>query len=340
MMKFVEEYTHLGMVYFLKCKSKAFSCFKHYVSYFERQTGDKLRIIRTDNGGEYTSGEWGRYCADLGIEHVMGPPPTLQLNWVAERFNQTLLDGILPSLLKSNLPIKSWEDCARHSLASINLSPTQANKNRVAPDTLWSINPSSYKHLRAFGCKVFRLITGPAWGGKLSSKSNLSIHLYTLPEGDGWMVWDINLKLPVKTHNTVFHEDCFPGFGPVSQQTADHWVTWSDKTLTPGLQHSVFNRKFLYGWRPLVSIHSPRNPVNLQANQISLPDESSDEESLLWEDSQTPAPPQDPEPPQSDEEAEVVSEPEAERADCPTSAKDLEVEEEPPPTPPPPPLRW
>lgn len=80
MMKFVEEYTHLGMVYFLKCKSKAFSCFKHYVSYFERQTGDKLRIIRTDNGGEYTSGEWGRYCADLGIEHVMGPPPTLQLN--------------------------------------------------------------------------------------------------------------------------------------------------------------------------------------------------------------------------------------------------------------------
>lgn len=247
MMTFVDEHTHLGIVLFLECKSKAFSCFKHYVNFVERQTGDKLRIIRTDNSGEYTSFEWDQYCTTLGIKHAMGPPHTPQFNGVAERFNRTLLDCILPSLLKANLPIKFWEDCARHALASINISPTRANENRVAPDDLWSDKPSSYKRLRAFGCKAFRLTTGPFRGGKLSSKSNLGVHLYTLPDGDRWMVWDTALQRPFKTHDAVFHEDCFPGVGPVSQQMADHWVTWSNKNLTPGLQHPVYARTNLYG---------------------------------------------------------------------------------------------
>lgn len=33
MMTFVDEFTHLGIVYFLKCKSEAFACFKHHINY-------------------------------------------------------------------------------------------------------------------------------------------------------------------------------------------------------------------------------------------------------------------------------------------------------------------
>lgn len=143
MMTFVDELSHLGIVHFLKHKSEAFTCFKHYANYVERQTEGKPKSIRTDNGGEYTSKDWSTYCKALGIRHVMGPPHSPQLNGVAERYNRTLLNQILPLLLYSNLPIKFWEDSARNALASITLSPTRANHNRVAPDTLWTKLPSS-----------------------------------------------------------------------------------------------------------------------------------------------------------------------------------------------------
>lgn len=110
MMTFVDEFSHPGIVYFLQDKSEAFKCFKHFVNYAERQTGEKLRVIRMDNSGEYTSGEWYTYCQALGIKQSMGPPHSPQLNGVAERYNRALLNCILPSLLQAGLPVKFWED--------------------------------------------------------------------------------------------------------------------------------------------------------------------------------------------------------------------------------------
>lgn len=133
MMTFIDEFTHHGVIYFLKCKSEAFKCFKHFVSFAKRETSEKFKKICTDNGGEYSSKEWSEYCVTSGIRHSMGPPHSPQLNGVAERYNRTILNHILPSLLLANLPIKFWEDAAHHALHSTNLSPTRANENRVVP---------------------------------------------------------------------------------------------------------------------------------------------------------------------------------------------------------------
>lgn len=58
MMNFVDEFTHCGVVYFLESKHEAFSCFKNYVAYSERDTQIKLKSIRTDNREGYTSKDW------------------------------------------------------------------------------------------------------------------------------------------------------------------------------------------------------------------------------------------------------------------------------------------
>lgn len=69
MMTFLDEFTHRGVIYFLKSKHEAFSCFKHHVSYAERETQKKVKCIRSDYGGEYTSNEWLFYCNEKGIKH-------------------------------------------------------------------------------------------------------------------------------------------------------------------------------------------------------------------------------------------------------------------------------
>lgn len=58
MMSFLDESTNFGMIYFLKSKDQATSCLQHYVKWAERNANGKLRKIRTNNGGEYTSDKW------------------------------------------------------------------------------------------------------------------------------------------------------------------------------------------------------------------------------------------------------------------------------------------
>lgn len=274
MMTFVDEFTHRAVVYFLKYKHEAFKCFKHYVNYAERETQEQLKCIHTDNGGEYSSNEWKALCEETGIKHSMGPPHSPQLNGVAESYNRTLLDRILPSLLHANLSTKFWEDAAHHALTSLNLSPTQANESQTAPEFLWKNKPMSYTRLRPFGCKVYRLVTGPAGRGKLSSKTSDALHLYTLPDGDGYMVWDSLINRAVKTHDAVHHEDTFPGLGETSKKTISKWMTWSTATVTP---LPMLSRTSLYGRRLSAPIHNPNNPVNRQANRIPLPPQDDEE---------------------------------------------------------------
>ena len=37
----------------------------------ERQSGNKLKILRTDRGGKYTSNEFQNYCRDVGMNRQL-----------------------------------------------------------------------------------------------------------------------------------------------------------------------------------------------------------------------------------------------------------------------------
>lgn len=144
MMTFLDEYTNMGFIYFMKSKDQSLECLKHFVQWSERSTGVKLRKIRSDNGGEYTSQKWSEYCVANGIQHSMGPPHSPQLNGKAERFNRTILDRILPTLFHSHLPTRFWEDAARNSLAGLNVSPSRSNPGSSTPASMWYDKSPSY----------------------------------------------------------------------------------------------------------------------------------------------------------------------------------------------------
>ena len=64
----------------------------------ENQTRRKIRVLSTNNKGEYTSNEFMEYCSAEGIkkEHTM--PHTPQQNVVAERKNRTMV-GVAKAML-------------------------------------------------------------------------------------------------------------------------------------------------------------------------------------------------------------------------------------------------
>ena len=52
------------MMFFLKHKDEQFDAFKTYKAWAERQTGRKLKTIRTDRGGEFLLKEQKRYLQE------------------------------------------------------------------------------------------------------------------------------------------------------------------------------------------------------------------------------------------------------------------------------------
>ena len=74
----------------------------------ENQTKKKIRVLRINNGGEYTSNELMEYCSAEGIKKEHTVPHTPQQNGVAERKNMTMVGVAKAMLFDRGLPLFLW----------------------------------------------------------------------------------------------------------------------------------------------------------------------------------------------------------------------------------------
>ena len=84
----------------LTSKDKAAAAIKKFKTHAEAESGKKLRVLRTDRGGEFTSVKFAMYCADQGMERHHTMPYSPQQNGVVERWNQTVV-GMARSMMKA-----------------------------------------------------------------------------------------------------------------------------------------------------------------------------------------------------------------------------------------------
>lgn len=63
-MIFTDDCSRMMQVTFLKDKMKAFRKFKAFKALAETESGKKIKCLRTDQGGEFTSEEFTRYCEE------------------------------------------------------------------------------------------------------------------------------------------------------------------------------------------------------------------------------------------------------------------------------------
>jgi hypothetical protein len=64
-----DDYSRKVHLSFLKQKSDAFTAIKSYIALVERQLGTKVKTLRSDNGGEFTSKEWDNYMSTRNPAH-------------------------------------------------------------------------------------------------------------------------------------------------------------------------------------------------------------------------------------------------------------------------------
>ncbi|CAI7823409.1 unnamed protein product [Closterium sp. NIES-53] len=122
----------------------------------QRESGHKVKVIRTDNGGEFIGADFEAVLKKKGIQHQLTVPYKHQQNGVAEHFNRTLQEGARILLGRAGLPDPFWVTALRQvALVKNRVLATVGDKQWV-PYTKWYGSAPAFNMLRAYGCMVVR----------------------------------------------------------------------------------------------------------------------------------------------------------------------------------------
>ncbi|GJW01682.1 retrovirus-related pol polyprotein from transposon TNT 1-94 [Tanacetum coccineum] len=145
---FIDDCTKYCYVYLLKSKDEAIDKFVLYKTEVENQLGKKIKVVRSDRGGEYVA-PFAELCAKHGIRHEFTAPYSPQQNGIAERKNRTLKEMVTAMLISSGMSQDMWGEAILTATYLLNKIPRKEKEE--TPYELWMGRKPSYQYLRVWG---------------------------------------------------------------------------------------------------------------------------------------------------------------------------------------------
>jgi hypothetical protein len=151
---FNDDYSCKTWVYFLKSKDEVLGKFKEFKALIENLSERKIKILKSNNGGEYTSKEFVIFCRDSRTKREITTPYNPQQNGVAERKNRTIMETVKTILHDQDLPMHLWAEAARTTVYVQNRLSHSALEFKTLEE-MFSRKEPEVSHLKIFGCPVF-----------------------------------------------------------------------------------------------------------------------------------------------------------------------------------------
>ena len=149
-------------------KSQAIDIFKMFITEVERQLDKKIKIVRSDRGGEYygrydesgiNPSPFAKFLEKHGIRARYTMPGTPQQNGVAERRNCTLMEMVRSMMSYSSVPISLWGEALKTAMYILNRVPSKAVPK--TPFELGIGRKPSLRHIHIWGCPAKARIYNP-----------------------------------------------------------------------------------------------------------------------------------------------------------------------------------
>ena len=216
---FIDDYSRYTSAYFLNRRSEVLGKFKEFVNIMSNLTGKKVKILRSDNGGEYLSEEFTEYLKEQGISHQLTVPYNPAQNGVAERMNRTVVESARCLIYHANMPLKFWAEAINTAVYQRNRSPTTALKDTTPYESFFQEKPD-VANLKVFGCIAYSHVPAEL-RKKLDPKSKKTIFI-GYPEGTkGYKLNDLTSKRFIRSRDIIFCENKFHDFEKTSFTNSD-----------------------------------------------------------------------------------------------------------------------
>lgn len=185
---FKDECTSFRKVYFLRHKSEVFEKFREFQAFVFTQLNTKIKVLKSDNGTEYTSREFDKYLRDNGIVHELSSAYIHEQNGRAEREIRTLVESARSILFAKSVDSKLWPEAINtvcYVLNRVILQPSE----KETPYEKWFGRRPQIKHLKVFGVDAYLNIPKEK-RTKFQPKSRKLLFVGYDGESNNYRLWD------------------------------------------------------------------------------------------------------------------------------------------------------
>ena len=223
----VDDHTKYSWVFPLKAKSEVYSTFVNFKTYVENAVGNKIKVLRSDSGGEFVSSLFQAFLKQHGILHQFSCPHTPEQNGSAERKHRHLVETARTLLVASHVPHIYWIEAISTALYLINRMPISGRLG--SPWELLFHTSPDYSRLKVFGCSCFPWLK-PYVSSKLDGKSKECVFLGYSLHHKGYRCLDHLTGRVYISRHVLFNETSFPfsqvRTPPASPSTNSHSSTF------------------------------------------------------------------------------------------------------------------
>jgi len=213
-MLLVDDFSRWMDVSMLKSKDQAVDEFVKYKAEMQNQTGCRIKVLRTDRGGEFLSNLFTGVCEEAGIKRQMTAPYTPQQNGVVERRNRSVMEMARSMLKTMNVHGKFWGEAVRHAVHLLNRLPTKPMGEQTPFEGIYGRKPQ-LGHLKVFGCLSHVKDTSPH-PKKLDDRSHKMVYFGVAEGSKAHRLYDPENKKIVVSRDVIFEEGVSWSWGETS----------------------------------------------------------------------------------------------------------------------------
>ncbi|CAM8942004.1 unnamed protein product [Rhodiola kirilowii] len=183
----------------------------HLINFYkmvQTQFGKNIKVLRSDNGGEFLCSKLDNFLADKGCLHHTSCSYTPQQNGRVERRHKHILEVARSLKIQSNMPECFWGESVLTATYIINRMPSVVLQGKSPYKVLFGTKPS-YSHMRVFGSKCYVTNIQPN-KSKFDPRAHICAFL-GYPFGQkGYKVFDLHTHSIFVSRDICFVEDEFP----------------------------------------------------------------------------------------------------------------------------------
>lgn len=203
-----DEATGFATAYFLKNKNVAAKSIIDFVAMIEKQTGNTLKTIRSDNGTEFVNQELDTYGTTRGIIPERTVPHCPESNGKIEREMRTVKSLAKTMLLQFDTPEFLWAEAIACTLYVRNRLLNKQSFGKTPFEHIFGRKPN-LKHLKLFGCAAYEFIPKAQRGQWKSNSRKLMLVGYQSTSRH-YRLYDPETRKIIIGRNTSFQENINP----------------------------------------------------------------------------------------------------------------------------------
>ena len=167
--------------------------FKAFKALVENEANIKIKFLRSDNDGEFTSNEFNEFCETHGIKRQFSAAKTPWQNGIVERKPRTVEEVTITMLNEAKLPGGYWKEATYRTIYVQTKEQLWVNSDKT-PYELWFGRPTLVKYFRFLGSKCY------------IRREDDNIGMFDSRKDEGISLWYYSTKRAYRCYNLNLHK--------------------------------------------------------------------------------------------------------------------------------------